>query len=78
MEPLHVMKEGERGVKMLGRPARDSYRLLRYRCAKVLLYRRKSTAMEFSKKKSEMRGRRERGFAHSNDRGNSVMYPTDF
>ena len=28
-------REG-RGVKTLGRPARNSYRLLRYRCAKVL------------------------------------------
>ena len=30
------MNEGERGVKTLGRPARNYYRLLRYRRAKVL------------------------------------------
>ena len=32
-------------------------------------YRRKLTAMEFSKNKSEMGGRRDRGFAHYSDRG---------
>ena len=31
------MNERERGVKALGRPARNAYWLLRYRCAKVLL-----------------------------------------
>ena len=31
------MNEGGRGTKTLDRPARNSYWLLRYRCAKVLL-----------------------------------------
>ena len=30
--------------------------------------------MKFSKNKSEMGGRRERGFAHSNDRGNNLFF----
>ena len=66
------MNKGERGVKTLGRLACNSYRLLRYKCANSAqrCYRRKSRAMEFSENKSEMGGRRERGFAHSNDRGN--------
>ena len=33
---LRIMSGGERGVKTLGRPPRNSYRLLRYKCAKVL------------------------------------------
>ena len=37
MEPLRVVNEGERDVKTSGRPAHNSCRLLRYRCAKVLL-----------------------------------------
>ena len=64
------MDEGGSDVKTLGRPARNSYQLLRtgvQRC-----YRQKSTAMGFSKNKSEMGGSRERGFAYYNDQGNNA------